>query len=597
VSHRSFFPTLLLSLAWAAATTATAATPAAAVSDGASVGHAAVSVPERPAPVARSVALLPLPRTPDAVVGASRVEAVLALEEMRAWNRSAATPKKIGFERPLPSPISVRFEEAGRLGALRAGAGQSLRTPDGAFLWTAAVNVLEASALRLHLSSVDLPPGTRIRAFGDLNAATIEFDPAAMSVNGEIWVPRTEGATARLEVEIPSGAPVRGGFVVAGALELFTPEAAGIALPESAPGPSPDGTECMIKGECKSASDFPGIDYVRSAEAHLEFVVDGIAYICSGTLLNDKASSFTPYLLTANHCFSSSASAATLQAFFDYRYSSCSSTIQPSPSSFPNTYGSTLLAASSDGDFTFVRLSALPSGTHYLLGWSSFAVANGTSLYRISYPLGKPQYYSKTTLDTGASPCTSWPLTTHLYENLVDGATQGGSSGSAVTLANGQVVGQLHGACGTNVSDVCDAAHNYTVDGGFFYNYSAMRQWLNPQTGGCTPSDTVVCLVGGRFQVEGTYTDYSYNTGSGHAAKLTDDTGTLWFFSSSNIELLVKFVNSCTYSPTFSVYANGLTNVGVNIKVTDTKYGTVRQYSNALGHDFALIKAGDFQCP
>lgn len=195
--------------------------------------------------------------------------------------------------------------------------------------------------------------------------------------------------------------------------------------------------------------------------------------------------------------------------------------------------------ASSDGDFTFVKLSALPSGSHYLLGWTSFAS----------------------------------------------------------DVANGQVVGQLHGACGTNVSDVCDAAHNYTVDGGFFYNYSAMRQWLNPQTGGCTPSDTVVCLVGGRFQVEGTYTDYSYNTGSGHAAKLTDDTGTLWFFSSSNIELLVKFVNSCTYSPNFSVYANGLTNVGVNIKVTDTKYGTVRQYPNALGHDFALIKAGDFQCP
>lgn len=87
--------------------------------------------------------------------------------------------------------------------------------------------------------------------------------------------------------------------------------------------------------------------------------------------------------------------------------------------------------ASSDGDFTFVRLSALPSGSHYLLGWTSFAsdVANGTPLYRISYPLGKPQYYSKTTLNAGASPCTSWPLTTHLYGNRVDGATQGGARG------------------------------------------------------------------------------------------------------------------------------------------------------------------------
>ncbi len=595
MSYPSLFPSVLLPLACVAAT---ATTRAAVADDGVSVGPAAVSVPARRAPVARSLALLPTPRVPDAVVGPARVEAVLALEEMRAWNRSAATPKKIGFERPLPFPIAVRFEEVGRLGVLTAGAGQSSRAPDGAFVWATTVGVLEATALRLHLVGVDLPPGTRMRAIGDLDAAPRELDPAAVAVNGEIWTPRTEGATVRLEVEIPAGAPIRGGFAVAGALEVFTPEAAAIALPESAAGLSPDGTQCLINGECKSTSDFAGIDYVRKAEAHLQFVVDGIGYICSGTLLNDMISSHTPYLLTANHCFSSSASASTLEAYFDYRYSSCSSTVQPSPSSFPNTYGSTLLASSSDGDVTFVRLSALPSGQRYLLGWTSFAaaVSAGTNLYRISYPLGTPQHYSRTTVASGVNPCTSWPLTTHLYQNLGDGTTQGGSSGSAVTLASGQVVGQLHGKCGTNISDVCDPV-NYTVDGAFFYNFSSLRPWLDPQGGGCTPSDTVVCLYGGRFQVEATYGDYGGNTGSGHAAKLTDDTGTFWFFSSSNIELITKFVNSCSYSPNFSIYTNGLTNVSVNIKVTDTKYGTVRQYPNALGHDFALIKAGDFQCP
>jgi hypothetical protein len=576
-----------------------AALPAPATGEGASVGHEAVSILERTVSVARSVALLPASSLPDVEVGPSRVEAVLALEEMRAWNRSAATPKKIGFERPFPSPVVVRFEVAGRLGVLTAGSGKSTRTPEGALLWATAVSVQEAAALRLHLSGVDLPAGSRIRTFGDPALPPVEFDPAAVAVKGEIWTPRTEGATARLEVEIPAGTPVRGGFVVVGALELFGPEAAGIAPADAGSGPSPDGTQCMINGECKSASDFPAIDTVRKAEAHLQFVVDGISYICSGTLLNDMTSSHTPYLLTANHCFSTSDSASTLQAFFDYRYSSCGSSTQPSPSTFPNTYGATYLAGSVDGDFTFVRLSALPSGSHYLLGWTSRTtdVPSGTPLYRISYPLGKPQHYSKTSLNASASPCTSWPLTTHLYENLVDGSTQGGSSGSAVTLSNGQVVGQLHGACGTNTSDVCDGAHNYAVDGAFFYNYTGMRQWLDPQTAGCTPSDTVACLYGGRFQVESTYRDYGNGTGSGHAARLTDDTATFWFFSSTNIELVTKFVNSCSYSPNFSIYANGLTNVSVTINVTDTKYGTSRQYTNALGHDFSLIKAGDYQCP
>ena len=32
---------------------------------------------------------------------------------------------------------------------------------------------------------------------------------------------------------------------------------------------------------------------------------------------------------------------------------------------------------------------------------------------------------------------------------------------------SGQIVGQLYGACGTNLNDVCDAANNATVDGAF----------------------------------------------------------------------------------------------------------------------------------
>ena len=50
-----------------------------------------------------------------------------------------------------------------------------------------------------------------------------------------------------------------------------------------------------------------------------------------------------PYLLTANHCFSTQASATSLEAFWQYRTATCNGAYPPE-SEFPRTLGSTLLA-------------------------------------------------------------------------------------------------------------------------------------------------------------------------------------------------------------------------------------------------------------
>ena len=52
----------------------------------------------------------------------------------------------------------------------------------------------------------------------------------------------------------------------------------------------------------------------------------------------------------------------------------------------------------------------------------------------------------------------------------------------------GQVVGQLSGACGTNVNDACDAQNNATVDGAFAEYYDKVAPYLDAG-GGCTDSD------------------------------------------------------------------------------------------------------------
>jgi hypothetical protein len=63
----------------------------------------------------------------------------------------------------------------------------------------------------------------------------------------------------------------------------------------------------------------------------------------------------------------------------------------------------------------------------------------------------------------------------------------------------------------------------------------------------------------------------------------TSDTGMFWFFSSNNIEIIIKVVSGCAFNSRIWVFAGGLTNVAYTITVTDTVTGVSKTYSNPQG--------------
>ena len=69
-------------------------------------------------------------------------------------------------------------------------------------------------------------------------------------------------------------------------------------------------------------------------------------------------------------------------------------------------------------------------------------------------------------------------------------------------------------------------------------------------------------------------------SGSGQAVALTGDTGYFWFFSSNNVEMVVKVVAGCPLNDRSWVFAGGLTNANVVMTVTDTQTGAVKTYVN-----------------
>jgi hypothetical protein len=161
------------------------------------------------------------------------------------------------------------------------------------------------------------------------------------------------------------------------------------------------------------------------------------------------------------------------------------------------------------------------------------------------------------------------------------------------------VVGQLGGGCGANPEDGCDHT-NAEFDGAFSLSYPAIAQWLSPAGPAvCVPGPSAMCLAGGRFKVEATWRLPDGSSGPAQVVKLTDDSGYLWFFGSTNIEAVVKVIDACGIGGKFWVFAGGLTNVETTLTVTDTQKDAVKTYTNPQSTAFLPIQdtAAFATCP
>ena len=103
------------------------------------------------------------------------------------------------------------------------------------------------------------------------------------------------------------------------------------------------------------------------------------------------------------------------------------------------------------------------------------------------------------------------------------------------------------------------------------------------QRGACPGGDGTLCLQSGRFQASVSWRDSQGRTGTGHATPLTSDTGSFWFFSPDNVELVVKALDGRAIDGKWWVFYGSLSNVEYTLTVTDTATGAVRTYTNPQG--------------
>lgn len=113
--------------------------------------------------------------------------------------------------------------------------------------------------------------------------------------------------------------------------------------------------------------------------------------------------------------------------------------------------------------------------------------------------------------------------------------------------------------------------------------------------GSCTAGPLTLCLNGNRFQVEVDWHAPLIGTsGVGTAIPLTSDTGAFWFFSSGNVELVIKVVDGRTFDQSFWVFYGAMSDVAYTITVTDTLTAAKKVYENPQGRLASIADTSAF---
>lgn len=475
----------------------------------------------------------------------------------------------------LPSDLEANSARSHRGGLLE-------KSLDGAMTWTTAISSEGAGAIRLNLRASGFPADSKAWVYSLGGEVHGPYDLATISTEG-FWSNSVFDDEIYLEVRLGKGD--------ARNAQLTISEIAHIEHPEFAPRagtPRPvESTDdsCFVDAACMAANEWSNAANAANSVGAYLFDKSGSTYVCTGGLLADTTQTFTPYFLTANHCFTNQSSASSMEVFWRFKATSCGGAADPAAA--PRTSGSTLLATNASSDFTLVRLNGNPPNGSIFLGWDTTDYTNkpGTKLYRMHHPGGAQMHYARheTTNVTG-TPCGK-STTGFMFAWDKVGGTAGGSSGSPVMLSDLKVVGQLFGGCGPDVSNNCNR-DNYNVDGAFKLTYNSIKQYIAPGGGGtgpCSATSSSFCTLSKRFEVKLAAKDpRSGKTDAGQVMFSSDFFGYFAFpvlaGNTTDPQVFIKVLDGRPVNGKFWVFYAALTDVEFTLTVRDTQTGATKSY-------------------
>lgn len=239
-------------------------------------------------------------------------------------------------------------------------------------------------------------------------------------------------------------------------------------------------TSCMLDAMCyannKDVSDaLPTVVFLvipAGKDAQGNSLIAG----CTGTMVNDRNNTGTPFLLTAGHCITNDTDARGVTVYWNYQTDSCGGTAPAKFSSLPSVTGSILLSQNLEVgglDYAFVALTGKPNTKYSTAGWDTTEVTQYQYLVSVSHPRFLPKRFAY--LYQTASGVDNYKFTTN------QGRVDHGSSGSAL-FSTGAVIRATDSA-GTNGQNVSACTLNTQVTSWTKFSsiYGKVSQWLEDQ--------------------------------------------------------------------------------------------------------------------
>ncbi|MBN1952588.1 MAG: choice-of-anchor J domain-containing protein [Bacteroidales bacterium] len=237
---------------------------------------------------------------------------------------------------------------------------------------------------------------------------------------------------------------------------------------------------CNINATCPEGD--PISNEIRATV--MMILVDGL---CTGTLINNTLNDGTPYVLSANHCYSSPGG---IVFRFNWESETCENpSVSPSYTSLSGAEDRAVYAPS---DMWLLEMNDLPPAGYnvYYAGWNRATISTITDrVWCVHHPRGDIKKISWSDNGIASSSLGGLPGSGTNYwrvSSWSDGTTtEGGSSGAALLDVNHRIIGQLYGgtaACGNTDPDWFGKL-SVSWTGGLT-NSSRLSNWLDPDNTG-----------------------------------------------------------------------------------------------------------------
>lgn len=355
---------------------------------------------------------------------------------------------------------------------------------NGGKIWQLALTCEEALTVNLTFENTVIPEGNELYVFNPEKDFILGKFKQYHTYEGQLGTELVPGNTAIVEYYVaPENAGNIGSLTVAVVTHGYRTAQEYLQKAFGSSG------SCNMNVACPD-----GVPYENQIRATV-MLVSGSSGFCTGSMINNTLNDGTPYVLTANHCYSNPAN-----WIFRFNWQSSTCNNPGSSPSFVSLSGATLRAKRTPSDFCLVEITGgLQNGTvpatynTYFPGWDNTDTPP-TSAVCVHHPSGdikKISFDDNALISANGMGSTEansqWRL---IWDRNT--TTEPGSSGSPLFNQNGRIVGQLWGG-GASCSQLSSPDYygkvSYSWNPAGSTSANQLKYWLDPNNNGNTVLD------------------------------------------------------------------------------------------------------------